>query len=127
MKRRELQELLRKEIRAVLREGVAVSAAELKEGVPLPFDEGKAAAAFVKLGLALGMKQGPWNNGKPNGDFSFDFEYGDASNSKEVVGPKGQNSEGNNPSTVFILNPKMQQDSRIAKLAARCFRDADFG
>ena len=123
MKASEFRKLIREEVRKILKE--SISAQEMKDGVPLPYDNGKSASAFVKLATKMGLKQGTWNDGTPNGDYSFDYEMGDANNPSELVSVKGRNSEGNEPSAVFILNPKMQNDPLIQKLVQKCFEESD--
>mgnify|MGYP006279939917 CR=1 FL=1 len=104
----------------------AVSAEEMKDGIGLPYDNGKMAAAFVKLATNMGLKQGTWNNGTANGDYSFDFEMGDASDAKEMVSDKGVGIKSkNNPSAIFILNPKMQRDPAIQKLVQKAIEQYD--
>ena len=125
MKLTEFRKLIREEVRKVLKEGV--SAEEMKDGIGLPYDDGKMAGAFVKLATKMGLKQGTWNNGTANGDFSFDYEMGDANDPKELVNSKGENSQGNNPSAIFILNPKMQKDPTIQKLVQKCMDEYDEG
>jgi hypothetical protein len=118
MKISEFRKLIREEVRKVLKENV--SAKEMADGIGLPYDNGKMAILFLKVAKELGMKQGPWNNQTPNKDFSFDYEMGDVEDDNELVNLKGENSEGNNPSTIYILNPKMQNDPRIQKLVQKC-------
>jgi hypothetical protein len=123
MKASEFRKLLREEIRKVLKE--TVSPSEMKDGIALPFDNGKMAGMFVKLAKKMGLKQGTWNNGEANGDYSFDYEMGDADSESELVNEKGQNSEGNNPSAIFILNPKMQSDPTVQKLVQKAMEEME--
>lgn len=121
MKILEFRKLIREEIKKALKEEVSVE--EMKDGIGLPYDDGKMAAAFVKLATKMGLKQGTWNNGGANGDYSFDYEMGDADNPKELVNDRGENSKRNNPSAIFILNPKMQKDPTILKLVQKCINE----
>jgi hypothetical protein len=114
MKKLELRKLIREEIRKVLKEGV--SAEEMKNGIRLDSDNGKMAGSVVRIATTMGFKQGTWNNGTANGDYSFDYDDGDASNSSELVDDSGENSKGYSPSKIFILNPKMQNHPTMQSL-----------
>jgi len=118
MKISEFRKLIREEVRKVIKENL--TAQDMIDGTGLPYDYGKAARGFVKIANELGMKQGSWNNGVANKDYSFDYERGDAKDSNELVNDKGANGIGKNPSLIFILNPKMQKDSRVKKLLWHC-------
>jgi len=61
----------------------SVSASQLKDGIGLPFDEGKLAAKFIKRANELGMKQGP--NESTTSDYCFSFEYGDGAMEGEMI------------------------------------------
>ena len=126
MKASEFRKLIREEVRKALKE--AVSPAEMKEGIGLPYDDGKMAAQFIAVATKLGMKQGAYVTFKSSGDYSFDFDQMDAEDGESVVvkGGKGVgNKKGNNPSAIFILNPKMQSDPTIQALAAKCISKYD--
>lgn len=102
-----------------------VSSEELAGGIGLPYDDGRMAARFVAAATKLGMKQGMWNDGTANGDYSFDYEMGDAEDPNTMVGSDGKSGEGNEPSAIFILNPEMQKHPVIQKLAKKCIESYD--
>ena len=126
MKISEFRKLIREEVRKVLKE--AVSPKEMKSGLGLPYDNGKIAAQFIAAATSLGMKQGPYVFAKPSGDYSFEFDQMDGVDGESVIvkGGKGVgNKKGNNPSAIFIMNPKMQNDPTIQQLAAKCISKYD--
>jgi hypothetical protein len=115
MKITEFRKLIREEVRKVIKEAVS-------EPIGLPYDDGKMAAQIIAAATQLGMTQGPYMFGKPSGDYSFDFDQMDGDDGEKVVvkGGKGVgNKNGNNPSAVFILNPKMQSNPTIQALTKK--------
>lgn len=120
-----LRRVIKEEVRRILNE---VSAGQMKKGVGLPYDDGKMAAKFIAIANELGMKQGPYMFDEPSGDYSFDFDQMDAQDGEKVVvvGGKGQGDiKGNNPSAIFILNPRMQKDPTVQQLAKKCIAQYD--
>ena len=115
MKISEFRKLIREEVRKVIKEVAS-------KPIGLPYDDGKMAAQLIAAATQLGMKQGPYAFDKPSGDYSFDFDQMDGSDGEKVVvkGGKGVgNKNGNNPSAIFILNPKMQSDPTIQALTKK--------
>ena len=115
MKITEFRKLIREEVRKVVNEVAS-------KPIGLPYDDGKMAAKLIAAATQLGMKQGPYAFDKPSGDYSFDFDQMDGSDGEKVVvkGGKGVgNKNGNNPSAIFILNPKMQSDPTIQALTKK--------
>ena len=103
----------------------SVSANELKNGIGLPYDGGKLTAMFIMRANELGMKQGP--NESTTSDYSFGFEMGDGDPDGEMIILKGKRAvgekTGDEASAIFIINPKMQKDPTIQKLAQKAIDD----
>jgi len=120
MKLSQFRRIIKEEIKKVLKENVTPE--EMQDGIGLPFDNNRTANAFMKKAAELGMKQGatPAMTGKdPVGaDYWFDYE-----GSPDAALWTGKGSEG--PSAIFIINPKMQSDSKIQALAKKAMEDYD--
>ncbi len=105
----------------------SVSASQLKDGIGLPFDEGKLAAKFIKRANELGMKQGP--NESTTSDYCFSFEYGDGAMEGEMIVLQGTvavgEKTGDEAGSIHIMNPKMQKDPTIQKLAQKAIEQYD--
>jgi len=105
----------------------SVSASQLKDGIGLPFDEGKLAAKFIKRANELGMKQGP--NESTTSDYCFSFEYGDGAQEGEMIVLQGTvavgEKTGDEAGSIHIMNSKMQNDPTIQKLAQKAIEQYD--
>ena len=83
---------------------------DMADGIGLPYDDGKMAHKFKAIAKSLNMKQGSEDG--DTGDFFFGYEGGDT-------------PETADPSFISILNPTMQSNELIRKLAMQCIKQYD--
>lgn len=83
---------------------------DMADGIGLPYDDGKMARKFKAIAKSLNMKQGSEDG--DTGDFFFGYERGDT-------------PETADPSFISILNPTMQSNELIRKLAMQCIEQYD--
>ncbi len=83
------------------------------KGIGLPIEDDGVLLDVLERAKVLGMKQGPSTRGDQNKELKADFyfDYDDPSGAEIYTG-----EEDVSPSILYILNPKMQNDSEIKRL-----------